>query len=63
MMTDQSRHNPRRHVEGDDRGDETIHDEHPTEPAEGARDPGEDAGSDVQEHPVEPAEGRTDIER
>jgi hypothetical protein len=37
--------------------DETVHDEHPVEPAEGARHPGEDAETDQREHPSDPAEG------
>lgn len=41
-------------------GDQSVHDEHPTEPAEGARRPGEAAAIDTREHPVEPAEGRVD---
>ena len=45
------------------RGDDTIHDEHTSEPAEGSPQPGTDAGTDLREHPSEPAEGRTDIER
>ncbi|HKG25673.1 MAG TPA: hypothetical protein VKB09_08490 [Thermomicrobiales bacterium] len=43
--------------------DETVHDEHPVEPAEGAPNPGEDAETDVREHPSEPAEGRPDVGR
>ena len=39
----------------------TVHDEHPVEPAEGARRPGEDTQTDVREHASEPAEGRRDI--
>jgi hypothetical protein len=30
---------------------------HPTEPAEGAREPGEDADEPLPPHPDEPAEG------
>lgn len=30
---------------------------HPTEPAEGAREPGEDAGEPRPPHPDDPAEG------
>ncbi len=38
--------------------DETVHDEHPVEPAEGAREPGEQTQSpDLREHSEEPAEG------
>ncbi|MCC7024739.1 MAG: hypothetical protein IT338_18060 [Thermomicrobiales bacterium] len=33
------------------------HNAHPTEPAEGARDPGEDADETLPPHPTEPAEG------
>ncbi|MEA2593667.1 MAG: hypothetical protein QOF01_136 [Thermomicrobiales bacterium] len=44
-------------------GDDTIHDEHTSEPAEGSRQPPTDAQTDTREHPSEPAEGRTDIER
>ncbi len=40
--------------------EETVHDEHPIEPAEGAREPGEDATSDPREHPEDPAEGPRD---
>jgi hypothetical protein len=40
--------------------DPAVHDEHPTEPAEGARHPGETEGRDVREHPSEPAEGPRD---
>jgi len=40
--------------------EETVHDEHPIEPAEGAREPGEDATSDPREHPQDPAEGPRD---
>lgn len=36
---------------------ETVQDEHPTEPAEGARKPGEEAAPDPREHPQDPAEG------
>jgi len=43
-------------------GDDTIHDEHTVEPAEGSPEPGIDAETDIREHPSEPAEGRTDIE-
>lgn len=48
-----------------DPNDESIHDEHPSEPAEGAREPGQfdEVEGTQREHPVEPAEGRTDIER
>ena len=37
--------------------EETVHDEHPIEPAEGAREPGDEAPSDPREHPQDPAEG------
>jgi hypothetical protein len=33
------------------------HNAHPTEPAEGSRDPGEDADETLPPHPTEPAEG------
>lgn len=41
--------------------EETIHDEHPSEPAEGARNPGANVEPTQREHPSEPAEGRRDI--
>jgi hypothetical protein len=42
----------------DDEGPaEAGHSAHPIEPAEGAREPGEDAGSPRPPHPDEPAEG------
>ena len=37
--------------------EETVQDQHPIEPAEGAREPGEDAQSDPRVHPQDPAEG------
>jgi len=36
---------------------EEGHDDHPVEPAEGAREPGEDADEPRSPHPDEPAEG------
>jgi len=36
---------------------EEGHNAHPVEPAEGAREPGEDAGEPRPSHPDEPAEG------
>ena len=47
------------------RGDDDTADEdpgavHPVEPAEGARDPGEDPADQERVHPVEPAEGARD---
>ena len=45
----------------EERGDEDaaaeVQSAHPTEPAEGAREPGEDAQEQRPPHPVEPAEG------
>ena len=35
-----------------------AHPDHPVEPAEGAREPGEGAEDDRPPHPDEPAEGR-----
>lgn len=35
---------------------------HPTEPAEGARDPGQDTGEDRAVHPSDPAEGPREAE-
>jgi hypothetical protein len=49
-MTDQ--HDP-----ADDCATEEGHNAHPVEPAEGARDPGEDADGIRPAHPDEPAEG------
>lgn len=40
---------------------ETVYDEHPTEGAEGAREPGEETGPAPREHPTDPAEGRDDL--
>ncbi|HEY8445659.1 MAG TPA: hypothetical protein VIL01_00980 [Thermomicrobiales bacterium] len=40
---------------------ETVHNEHSSEPAEGARYPGEEAEINIRAHPSEPAEGRWDI--
>lgn len=42
-------------------GSETVHNEHSSEPVEGARHPGEEAEINIRAHPSEPAEGRWDI--
>ena len=42
---------------GDETSPEAGHNAHPVEPAEGAREPGEDADVDLPPHPDEPAEG------
>jgi hypothetical protein len=63
MPDDRTKAGQRRSGRPEDENTETIHDEHPVEPAEGARRPGEDAQPDVREHPSDPAEGRRDIGR
>ena len=57
-MPDKSRNTETEHAEsGAEITPEEIQSAHPTEPAEGAREPGEDAGDLRPPHPSDPAEG------
>jgi hypothetical protein len=50
----------RERVAGGAADEGSVPDVHPSEPAEGAREPGADPAGEEREHPSEPAEGRPD---